>query len=348
VPFFDDPPLHDFPDRAIRLLLENPHNLRDLLNAVAPDLAARCDFERVEIVPTRFLLDDWRRRESDLLCRFPYAAGQGTTREAEVLVCVLVEHQSEPDPWMPLRTLLYGVLYWEQEWKAWEGAQRPRPAQRLTSVWPVVFHTGHGQWNTHRELADLIAGPDELRRFGPIWKPVFWNLSERTPQELLQTEGEWMQTLAVVRAEREETGVFRQVLSSVLQQLEALRERERIRWSDLLWFALSWARRRRPTQEWHQLLEAASRSQRAASHRREIRAMSETIEQTWEQEALARGEARGLLRARREDLQLLLEDRFGPLPDEVLERIEDIDDLQHLRDAILQVRRVTALKDLDL
>src|SRR5690242_8678152 len=118
--FFDDPPLHDFPDRAIRLLLENPHNLRDLLMAVVPELAVRFDFERVEIVPNRFLLDDWRRRESDLLFHIPYAAGQSTEDEAAVFVCLLVEHQSKPDARMPLRTLLYAVLYWEREWKTWE------------------------------------------------------------------------------------------------------------------------------------------------------------------------------------------------------------------------------------
>src|SRR6187397_1069285 len=112
--FFDDPPLHDFPDRAIRRLLEHPHNLRDLITAVVPDLAAHFDFERVEVLPTRFLLDDWRRRESDLLFRIPYAADTSAAADEPVLGCVLIEHQSEPDPRMPLRTLLYVVLYWER------------------------------------------------------------------------------------------------------------------------------------------------------------------------------------------------------------------------------------------
>jgi hypothetical protein len=32
-----------------------------------------------------------------------------------VLVCVLVEHRSGPDARMPLRALVYAVLYWERE-----------------------------------------------------------------------------------------------------------------------------------------------------------------------------------------------------------------------------------------
>ena len=34
--FFDDPPLHDFPDRAFRLLLSQPANLSEVVERVAP------------------------------------------------------------------------------------------------------------------------------------------------------------------------------------------------------------------------------------------------------------------------------------------------------------------------
>jgi hypothetical protein len=62
MPLFDEPPLHDFPDRAIRRLLEDPHNLRELIADLLPDAVARFDFEHVEPVDRTFLLDDWRRR----------------------------------------------------------------------------------------------------------------------------------------------------------------------------------------------------------------------------------------------------------------------------------------------
>ena len=60
--------------------------------------------------------------------------------------------------------------------------------------------------------------------------------------------------------------------------------------------------------------------------------MSETIEQTWEQELLAMGEARGKVEGRliacKENLRALLEERFGPLPLELGERIEATTDLE--------------------
>lgn len=64
--------LHDFPDRAIRGLLANAGNLREMLGAAVPDLAPRFDCDRAELQPPAFPLDDWRHRESDLLFLIPY------------------------------------------------------------------------------------------------------------------------------------------------------------------------------------------------------------------------------------------------------------------------------------
>lgn len=117
-------PPHDFPDQAIRAQLEQPENLRELLHEVLGDLADGFRCEEREILPREFPLDDWRHRESDLLFRIPYQVEKETLA---VLVCVLIEHQSQPDPVMPLRTLRYVLLHWEREWKAWQALPAPRP-----------------------------------------------------------------------------------------------------------------------------------------------------------------------------------------------------------------------------
>jgi hypothetical protein len=108
---------HDYPDRQIREGLLLPANLRALLRRAVPELAERFAYDRIEVVRPTFLLDDWRKRESDVLLRSPLLATAG---EQQVLVCVLIEHWSNPDHAMPLRVLLYGVLYWEREWRDWE------------------------------------------------------------------------------------------------------------------------------------------------------------------------------------------------------------------------------------
>ncbi len=128
MPTADEPP-HDFADQAIRDQLQNPANLRELLHEVLGEIADGFVCEEREILPRDFPLEDWRHRESDLLFRIPYKTPAETV---PVFVCVLVEHQSRHDPLMPLRTLVYAVLYWERQWKAWETLPAPRPPLRLT------------------------------------------------------------------------------------------------------------------------------------------------------------------------------------------------------------------------
>jgi hypothetical protein len=72
--------------------------------------------------------------------------------------------------------------------------------------------------------------------------------------------------------------------------------------------------------------------------------MSETIGQTWEQELLAEGE----LRARRQVLKELIEDRFGEVSETLALQIEHTRDPERLRQCIREVWHVQGLSELNL
>jgi hypothetical protein len=80
--------------------------------------------------------------------------------------------------------------------------------------------------------------------------------------------------------------------------------------------------------------------------------MSETIEKTWEQEVFERGEAhgekQGRLQTLRENLQLLLAERFGPLPEALAREIAAIDDAERLRSGLRQVVHISSVSELRL
>ena len=65
MPIDTDSALHDFSDRAFRKSLEDRDNLRSFLKKALPQLADGFDCSRARLAPREFLLDDWRRRESD-------------------------------------------------------------------------------------------------------------------------------------------------------------------------------------------------------------------------------------------------------------------------------------------
>jgi hypothetical protein len=65
-------------------------------------------------------------------------------------------------------------------------------------------------------------------------------------------------------------------------------------------------------------------------------------------EWIAMGEAKGELKSCRVLLRDLLEERFGPLPAAVRQRIEAAEDLEQLRAAIRQALRLQSLDQLQL
>jgi hypothetical protein len=351
--------LHDFPDRAIRHLLENRDNLRELIAEILPHLVDRFDFDRLEPVSREFLMDDWRRRQSDLLFRLPFRKG---AEESPVLVCLLVEHQSAPDPRMPLRMLLYAVLYWEREWKQWEQEHPAGEPLRLSPILPIVFHTGRDAWRTNRELADLIEGPEELRPFAPKWPLLFWDLADHTADSLLEGAGDWLRSLALVRAEQDETEQFLAVFERFLKKLDTLADADRMRWHDLVHFGLSWALRRRPAEENQSIKDIALASYEDRFSQAEVEEMIKafkSFEDSLFEEGKAEGIAEGKAEGRAEGMVLgaveslrvalrdVMTDRFGELPPEVLEKIDAIDDVDRLRAAIRQVLRLASLEGLE-
>src|SRR5436309_14718460 len=130
-------PPRDLPDRVIRQALRHPANLRAFLHQTVPALADGFDCDRCRLLDREFPLDDWRRREADLPFEIPYRAG---TEEVPALVLVLIEHQSDTDPLLPLRLLYFAVAYWDKQWRHWESLARPRPALRLHPVLPLVLY----------------------------------------------------------------------------------------------------------------------------------------------------------------------------------------------------------------
>ena len=337
----DDDPLRDLADRVMRASLLDPDNLRTFLEAAVPDLAPGFDCTRRRLLDREFPLPDWRRREADLPFEIPYRLGDS---ETWALVCVLLEHQSDTDPLMPLRLLLYATVYWDRQWHEWEQLPPPRPPFRLRPVLPIVLYTGPRPWGSNTTLRDLLGEPAPFHAFAPDWRPLFWNLAAHTPQQLLQTGQEWLEVLAVIRAQDEPSDSFAAVFTEAVDRLKALHKPNHVRWLDLMRIVYTYAAWKRPEQEHQRLFGVVRTAQDEVTGQKEIEQMEKKIGAT----LADRVREETTLQIRREDLQALLEDRFGSLPGEWLQRIATCNDAAQLQTAIRQVGRVEKLDDLQL
>lgn len=287
--------------------------LRDLLRLLEPGLAERLDVARAVRVNRSLIPADLQKQESDLIFRVPLrtpaAAGP------EVWLYLLLEHQSKPDPLMPLRLLAAMVELWQTQVREWVDRRTPAARRRLQPVVPLVLYTGQRRWRAPLRLADLMRAPAELERFIPGWETLFLNLQRTAPEALAQWGTAVGQALRVLRAEQTSREELAGVVREALAGLEGLTDAQRGQWERVAWYLLLLVFHRRDAAEYTELGElivGQARASRFGVHE-EVERMGKTMAQVVEERARAEGEARGVRRG----LETVLVSRFGPLAAEV-------------------------------
>lgn len=188
-------------------------------------------------------------------------------------------------------------------------------------------------------IVNVLDEPKTFHAFAPEWNPLFWNLADHTPESLLQTGEDYLQVLAVIRAQGFEGVAFAAVFAEALKHLQDLHLRDPVRWFDLARMILSWAYWRRPADEHATLMDAARQAD--STQQKEIDTMySHRLGPTLADLAIAK--------ARGEDLIDFLQHRFGTVPEDLARRIRAIDDPDRLREALKQSWELEKLEDLQL
>jgi len=104
--------IREFPDRSIQWLLETPDNVRGLLKIISSDLADRINYGQLRNMKRTFILDNFRKREADIVFEAPFFDESKDT-VSEVIIYILIEHQSSIDPAIPFRLLSYMTQIWD-------------------------------------------------------------------------------------------------------------------------------------------------------------------------------------------------------------------------------------------
>lgn len=303
----DDPPIREFADRGVIWLLEHPPNVAGLIRVVAADLADRLDFSRAVRLNRSLIPAGLHKQEADLIFRVPYRHGGG-----EVLIILLIEHQSAPDRAMALRLLGYMVQLWEQQRQGWKDA-RKRPAEcQLTPIVPVVLYTGKRHWRTPIDLGSLIDGPADLAPFVPEFKALFLSVGDLSAEE--PAGSAIIAVLQVLRSANSPLDVVQRELKKAILFLESLPPEAQVEWRRAIHFLVLLVRHKRVADErptlYNVLDEAVSEQ-----HRGEVGEMRMTIAQA--------DEAKGRREGRLEILIDMLEAKFGRVPDDVRQTLTD-------------------------
>ena len=135
-------------DLSYRLFFSHARMVQDLLREIVGEAwVERIDLASAERVNASFVSDRRKNRESDVIWKF-------RRRDTGDLlyVYILLEFQSRPDRYMPVRLMTYKGLLYES---LIAEAQLP-PSGLLPQIIPMVFYNGIGPWGPPLDLSELI------------------------------------------------------------------------------------------------------------------------------------------------------------------------------------------------
>jgi len=332
----------NFPENGMKLLLEHPKNVGDLLRLAAQEVAERIDLDGLRHVKETFVKRDYRHIAGDVVLTAPLRTGSAD--DARVWIYILIEHQSEPDPLMPLRLIDYVVQifkFQEREWKVTHGLTS---GIRLQPVLPVVFYTGTKRWDAVGTLPDLVQPGADFRKWAPRMDSFFVNVSALASEVLESRGGFFGQVLDLVKARKQRPREFRTRLVRVVRSLEAMPDEERLRWLELLSYIHALVYHVRRPEEQPRLWREIESSVATDAHRQEVFHMGRTIADELKDE----GRAEGSLQTARETLIRQIRRRFGEVPEETVAVIQSTSDLDRLNDWLDLVVTAETLEQIDI
>lgn len=180
-------------DKLFKLVFSAPQEAARLLRlALPPALAALIDLSRLEPRPVDLIDEALGERLLDLRFAAPL---HGST----AWITLLIEHQSQHDPSLPLRLLRYTRGVWEQ--------LRAQGARGLPLVVPVVVCHAPRPWPADHALRDLYDAPadalDALAPYLPDAVAVLYDLTSRD-DDTIGGEAATRLTLLLLRHARDE------------------------------------------------------------------------------------------------------------------------------------------------
>ncbi|MDE0301538.1 MAG: Rpn family recombination-promoting nuclease/putative transposase [Candidatus Poribacteria bacterium] len=321
--------IEQFPDRSARWLFEDKENVRGLLEIVATELVERVDFSQIAQINRSFVPDNLREQESDMVFNVPF---QSASESEELLIYILIEHQSTVDSTMGFRLLFYMTQIWDSQRREWESEAVPKTLWRFCPILPIVFYTGAQRWNSPLTLGATMDIPDELGRFVPNFDTLFLSVKEADETHLTKTDHPLGWLLTVLQKEHADRETMSAALVNAMSHINELDEVQVLQRRRAISYLLLLILHRRPAEEHEELRTLGNQHIQEPSDREELETMAQTMaehlveqgEKRGEIRGEKRGEIRGEKRAKQEAVVKLLQSRFTEVPQSVVNQITAI------------------------
>ena len=245
-----------------------------MLEIVAGELLESIDFSRIVQVNRSFIPDNLREKESDIVFRVPFQSESGTD---ELLIYILIEHQSTVDPIMGFRVLFYMTQIWDSQRREWQSEAAPKSQWRFRPILPIVFYTGEQRWTAPLTLNAIMDSSDVLVRFVPKFDTLFLSVKEADESTLTKTDHPLGWLLTVLQKEHASVEVISDALIEAMSHLNTLDEASAQQRRRAIFYLVLLILYRRPSEEHEELTHLVGRQIQQTSEREEIATMAQTM-----------------------------------------------------------------------
>ncbi len=344
-------PVREFPDSGAKWLLSAPENVFGLISILDAEIAGCLDVSRLRDEKANYVLDSLRKQISDKVFTVPFKDATCET-EREVIIIILIEHQSKPVKSMGFRMLFYMTLIWDEQRREWEQNKVPESEWRFQPILPVLFYTGDSNWNTPLNVKALMDLPTELEPFVPQHKTLFLDLNAIAPEKLTEHPHPFGWILRVMKNEKKPLEKLVDELRQAVENIDNLTVDERMQWQMAIHYILLLIYHRREPEERAQLTEIVQKSVQDRKREEEVSNMGRTIAQALIEEGEQRGIERGMERGQVKNAQSntldVLTIRFPalhPTLTDLKERVQRIENLSVLRQLHIDAVKAGSLED---
>ena len=331
-------PNEKFADRSAKWLLGKTDNLQGLLDIIGSEIVASLDFSKIQRVDTTFISDNLREQESDMVFLLPFRDAD----ETEVMIYILIEHQSTVDPVMAFRLLFYMCLIWDQQRQQWISENVPKRAWRFRPIIPVLFYTGEEIWQTLPSFQTLIDAPEALTRFIPQFETLFLDVKNASDETLLKTERPFGWLLTLLKQEFADKTEFIAALERLGAHLDTLSDADKELWKQGIYYLYLLIFHRRSMAERETLKEIVAEHQKSLQLSTEETIQMQTIAEYYVEKGIEQGARQTSI----ENTLAVLKARF-PNTDvnTIRQRLEGITDINQLKQISLNASLAVSFHD---
>ena len=144
-------------DKLFKGLLDQPGTAGALLRErLPPEIASLLTDDPPELLDGEFIDEALQGSQSDRLFRARLKDG------GDVLLYVLIDHKSSPEPGIILQLLGYMLRIWVRH-----AGGKAEALRSLPPILPMVVYHGASEWKVSLSLRDTIKAPEAIKQYQP-------------------------------------------------------------------------------------------------------------------------------------------------------------------------------------